>query len=107
MMGDDPDMDQLLDAAGAQCWPSHPPEDPTIVAKQPDANEQPRHHQRRAAQIGSVSAPSGQGRGDPVDVSMLGVPGKAAIDRFRCVGMPNGTPPARPRLFVRAKKYDA
>src|SRR5207244_8051870 len=33
VMGNDPDMNQLLDAAGAQCGPGHLPKGPPVVTK--------------------------------------------------------------------------
>ena len=48
--------------------------------------------------------PSGDGRFEIVWKSAK--TGKAAIDRFGCVGMTNGTSPAPQHLVIRAKKCD-
>src|SRR6202048_3770579 len=40
VMGDEPDVDQLFDAAGAQRGPGHPPEGAAVVAEEPDADQQ-------------------------------------------------------------------
>ena len=39
VMGDDPDMDQLLDASGAQRRPGQLPENAAVIAKEPDSNQ--------------------------------------------------------------------
>src|SRR6202030_2956364 len=106
VVGDDPDMDQLLDASGAQRGPGHLPEAAAIIAEQPDPNQQSRYDPDGAAQIARVEARPRQRQGDPIDVSVLRIPGKAAIDRFRGVGVTDRTAPIVQHLVVRASKDD-
>src|SRR5262249_30412476 len=106
VMGDDPDMDQLLDASSAWRGPAHSPESAAVVAEQPDANQQSRHDADRAAQIAGIEAGAGQWQGDPVDVGVRRIPDKAAIDRLRAVGMTYRAPPTLQNLVIGAGQND-
>ena len=53
-MSDDPDMDQLLDAPGAQRRQRHLPEVAAVIAEQADPQQQPHDDDKGAPQIGGV-----------------------------------------------------
>jgi hypothetical protein len=58
-MGDDPDMDQLLDASGAHSGRGHFPEAAAVIAKEPDPNQQSRYDPDGTAQVTRVEARPG------------------------------------------------
>src|SRR5436305_4945912 len=101
-MGDNPDMDQLLDTSGAQRGPGHLPEAAAVIAKEPDPNQQSRDDPEGTAQIAEVEARPGQRQGNPIDVSVLRIPRKTAIDRFRGVGVADRAAPIVQYLVIGA-----
>src|SRR6516225_906579 len=105
-MSDEPHMDQLLDAAGAQRGPGHPPEGTAVVAKEPDAGEQLYDNDDGAAQIGGIDTCSGQWRADAVGISVLCVPGKAVVDGLGLVGMADRPLPALQHFVIGASEHD-